>query len=73
MGTLAKSADPDEILHYAPFHQGLHCLLRLKKKIFREGNISIWKSLPVTPLKVQCTAQVHFIVSDGRINPYTKG
>ena len=26
-GTLAKSADPDEMPHNAPFHQGLHCLL----------------------------------------------
>ena len=23
---LAKSADPDEMLHYAAFHLGLHCL-----------------------------------------------
>ena len=29
-GTLVKSADLDEMQHYAAFHQGLHCLLRLK-------------------------------------------
>ena len=28
MGTLANSEDPDEMLHDAAFHQGLHCLLR---------------------------------------------
>ena len=28
MGTLANSEDPDEMLHNAAFHQGLHCLLR---------------------------------------------
>ena len=27
MGTLANSADPDEMQHNAAFHQGLHCLL----------------------------------------------
>ena len=30
-GTLANSEDPDEMQHYAAFHQGLHCLLRLKQ------------------------------------------
>ena len=28
MGTLANSADPDEMPPYAAFHQGLHCLWR---------------------------------------------
>ena len=31
MGTLANSDDPDEMQHDAAFHQGLHCLLRLKQ------------------------------------------
>ena len=26
MGTLANSEDPDEMLHIAAFHLGLHCL-----------------------------------------------
>ena len=30
MGTLTNSEDPDEMLYYAAFHQGLHGLLRLK-------------------------------------------
>ena len=30
MGTLANSKDPDEMQHNSAFHQGLHCLLRLK-------------------------------------------
>ena len=30
-GTLANSEDPDEMHHNAAFHQGLHCLLRLKQ------------------------------------------
>ena len=28
---MANSVDPDEMQHYAAFHQGLHCLLRLKQ------------------------------------------
>ena len=31
LGTLANGEDPDEIQHDAAFHQGLHCLLRLKQ------------------------------------------
>ena len=31
MGSLAKGEDPDEMQHAAAFHQGLHCLLRLKQ------------------------------------------
>ena len=34
MGTLthlANSEDPDEMQHNAAFHQGLHCLQRLKQ------------------------------------------
>ena len=31
MGTLANSEDPDEMQHDAAFHQGVHCLLRLKQ------------------------------------------
>ena len=31
MGTLENSEEPDEMQHDAAFHQGLHCLLRLKQ------------------------------------------
>ena len=31
MGTLENSEDPDVMQHNAAFHQGLHCLLRLKQ------------------------------------------
>ena len=31
MSTLANIEDPDEMQHNAAFHQGLHCLLRLKQ------------------------------------------
>ena len=32
-GNLTNSENPDEMLHYAAFHQGLHCLLRHQRKI----------------------------------------
>ena len=46
MGTLANSEAPDEMSHYAAFHQGLHCLLRQN-----QSSVSnfIWKLLPVAP------------------------
>ena len=31
MGTLANTEDSDEIQHNVAFHQGLHCLLKLKQ------------------------------------------
>ena len=34
--TLANREDPDEMLHNAAFHQGLHCLLRLKQSSMKE-------------------------------------
>ena len=33
MGTYASSEDPDEMQHNTAFHQGLHCLLRLKQPL----------------------------------------
>ena len=38
-GTLANSADPDEMLHNAAFHQGLHCLLRHKQSSEKETDL----------------------------------
>ena len=38
MFILLNSEDPDEMQHYAAFHQGLHCLLRLKTT-FRDRNL----------------------------------
>ena len=36
MGTLANTEDLDEMQHDAAFHQGLHCLLRLKQPSGKE-------------------------------------
>ena len=39
IGTLANSEDPDEMQHNAAFHQGLHCLLRLKQPSVTEIHV----------------------------------
>ena len=39
ISTSANSEDPDEMPHNAAFHQGLHCLLRLKQ--FSEKEIGL--------------------------------
>ena len=44
MGTLANSEEPDQMQHYAAFHQGLHCLYLQRQKY-----IIIKKLLPLTP------------------------
>ena len=36
MSTLANSEDPDEMLHNAAFHLGLHCLLMQKQSSEKE-------------------------------------
>ena len=36
MGTLANSENLDEMQHNAAFHQGLHCLLKLKQPLRTE-------------------------------------
>ena len=35
-GTLTNSADPDEMLHNAAFHLGMHCLLRQNQSSKKE-------------------------------------
>ena len=41
MGTLANSEDSDEMQHNAAFHQGLHCLLRLKRSSEKKKSILV--------------------------------
>ena len=48
MSTLENSEDPDEMQHNAAFHQGVHCLLRLKQPSGTEIH-QHFKNLPVTP------------------------
>ena len=43
MDTFINSEDPDEMPHYAAFHQGLYCLLG--KKIFRQKTTLLLKTI----------------------------
>ena len=50
MGTLANSADADKMQHNAAFHQGLHCLLRLKQHSGTETHYNL-ENTTCDPLK----------------------
>ena len=41
MSTFAHHEHPDEMQHNAAFHQGLHCLLRLKQPSGTEYTINL--------------------------------
>ena len=49
-GTLSNSEDPDEMQLTAAFHQGIHCLLRLKQSSETEIPHNLEKST-CDPLK----------------------
>ena len=54
-GNFDNSVEPDEMPHYAVFHQGLHCSLRLFNDLLRKKYIFIPKLKPVTPGYLQWT------------------
>ena len=68
MGTLANSEDPDEMQHYAAFHQGLHCLLCLKHSSGTEIHHNLENST-CDPLR---HIMSHPIIN-GKIHGNTKG
>ena len=41
MGILANSENPDEMPHYAAFHQGVHCLPRPKQSSVKEIHLCL--------------------------------
>ena len=45
MGTFANSEEPDEMQHNAAFHQGLYCLLRLKRSSVTEIHHNLENSM----------------------------
>ena len=68
MGTLANSEDPDEMQHNAAFHQGLHCLLRLKQPPGTEIHHNL------LPLKIQNGQSHSYCINMyGKILQNTKG
>ena len=67
--------DPDEMQHYAAFHQGLHCLLRLKQPSGTEIHHNSYRIfLPLVTLKVH-NGQFHTYCINiyGEIHQNTKG
>ena len=59
--------------HGAAFHPSLYCLYR-QKKIFRQKNTLIFKSMNPTPLDMyNGLSKKYFITPEGRIHLHTKG
>ena len=74
MGTLASCEDPNEMQHYAAFHQGLHCLLRLKQpsetEIHHHLETSTYDTLKV---KMGNPTHTYCINMYGKIHQNAKG
>ena len=71
-GTLANSEDPDEMQHHAAFHQGLHCLLRLKQRSKSEIHHYL-KNPTCDPLKYTMGSPILIVSREqGKIHPNTK-
>ena len=72
MDTFINSEDPDEMPHYAAFHQGLYCLLG--KKIFRQKkniNNATFKNYNPTPQGMYSgLSKVYCIKPEGKIHLY---
>ena len=66
------SEDPDEMQHYAAFHQGLHCLLRLKQPSRTEIHHNLENST-CDPLKYTMESLTYCINIYGKIHQNTKG
>ena len=50
MGTFTNSEDPDDVLHNAALHQGLHCLLSKKRSL--DKKIQYFFNYNLTPLDI---------------------
>ena len=72
MGTLTNSEDPDEMQHNAAFHQGLHCLLRLKQPSGAEIHLDL-ESSTCDPLNQNGQHHTYCINMNGKIHQNTKG
>ena len=67
MDTFTNSEDPDEMPHYAAFHQGLYCLLRCKDLQTRKTTFFLNYNL--TPLRMYSGLyEVYCIKPEGKIH-----
>ena len=60
MDTLANNENPDEIMHYAAFHQGVHCLPRLIQPSGTEIHYTLDNST-CDPLKYKMASPILFV------------
>ena len=68
MGTFINREDPDEMPHNAAFHQGLHCMFRLKRSSDKKNKIFL-ENYKRTPLDMyNGLSQVYCIKPEGRIH-----
>ena len=75
MHILENSEDPDEMLHNAAFHQGLHYLLRQKLSSEKESNFYL-KIITFDPSLYnykQWNIPSSLYQAEGRIHSYIKG
>ena len=68
MSTFSNSEDPDEMQHYAAFHQGLHCFCEGEKD-FQTKEYNIFENYNVTPLNMyNGLSQVYCIKAEAIIH-----
>ena len=71
MDTFINSEDPDEMPHYAAFHQGLYCLLG--KKDLQTKKNTTFKNYNLTPQGMyRGLSKVYCIKLEGKIHLYTQ-
>ena len=73
MDTLANREDPDEMQHNAAFHQGLHCLLRLKQSSETKIHHNLENSTYDTLMYIMGNLILIVSICMGKSIPNTKG
>ena len=73
MDTFINSEDPDEMPHYAAFHQGLYCLLGKKDLQTKIKTNTAFKNYNLTPEGMYSgLSKVYCINPEGKIHLYTQ-
>ena len=73
MDTFINSEDPDEMPHYAAFHQGLYCLLCIKDLQTKNKTNTTFKNYNLTPQAMYSgLSKVYCIKPKGKIHLYTQ-
>ena len=72
MDTFINSEDPDEMPHYAAFHQGLYCLLGKKDLQTKKTNTTFKNYNLTTHIMYSGPSKVYCIKPEGKIHLYTQ-